>query len=472
MLEPIGKQGFERIGKVVKGGERVGRPLFDRLFGRWLVAPRRDGRDWVSDADWARIQQEPLGARTLLYAMVLSLAALVGWAGVAEVDEITRGEGRVIPASQLQVVQSVDGGVVDEILIHEGQVVEAGEVLMRVDPTRFVSSFRENRARSLSLRAKKARLEALIQGQAFDPPEGLMEEAPEIVEHERKLYGTTIQEMEAQLDIARQQLEQREQELNEAKARHAQGSRAFSLGSRELELTRPLKDSGAVSEVEVMRLERDVSRARGDRDQAAAQISRLNASIVEAKGKIEEVRLVNTNRLRNELSVTLSELAALAEGSVGLEDRVSRAEIKAPVKGTVQRLIINTRGGVVQPGTQVLELVPLEDRLVVEARIPPKDIAFLRPGQRAIVKFTAYDFAIYGGLEASLEFISADTITDEQGNTFYLARVRTRVSGFGEGKPVIPGMTTQVDILTGKKTILEYLLRPLLVAKANALTER
>lgn len=472
MFDPVGKKGFENIGKVVKGGRRAGGPLLDRLFGRWLGENRRNERDWASDADWARIQQQPVRARALLYGVALTLVVLLLWAAFAEIDEITHGGGRVIPSTQLQIIQSFDGGVVEEILVREGQVVEAGDVLMRVDPTRFVSSLRENRARYLSLQAKAARLEALTQGLPFEPPADVAEEAPAIVEHERKLYETTLEEMEAHVSSARDQLEQRTQELNEVRARLTQATRSYELGSRELELTRPLLETGAISEVEIMRLERDVARALGDRDQATAQMSRLNSAITEATRKIEETRLGITNRLRNELSATMSDLATLTEGSVGLEDRVRHAEIKAPVRGTVQRLIVTTRGGVVQPGREVLELVPLDDQLMVEARISPKDIGFLRPGQPAVVKFTAYDFAVYGGLEAEVEHISADTITDERNNTFYLVRVRTRAPGFGDDMPVLPGMTAQVDILTGKKTVLEYILRPVLRAKAKALTER
>ncbi len=466
------RRGFEWIGRLSRGAGRVGQPLFERLFGRWLGDRHVSGNDWVGDADWARTQQQPITARALLYGMGLSLLVLIAWAGFAELDEIARGDGRVIPASQLQVIQSLDGGIVKEILIREGQVVEAGDVLMRVDPTRFISSLRENRAKYLSLRAKAARLEALSQDLPFEPPAEIAEDAPGIVEHERKLYYTTIEEREAQISIARDQLQQRREELREVEAKLIQATRSHELGSKELKLTRPLLKSGAVSEVEVMRLERDVARALGDRDQAAAQISRLQSAIQEAERKIEEVKVSINNRLRNELSSTLGELATLTEGSIGLEDKVRHAEIKAPVRGTVQRLVVTTLGGVVRPGGEVLELVPLDDQLVIEVRISPKDIAFLRPGQPAMVKLTAYDFTTYGGLEAEVEHISADTITDERGDTYYLVRVRTQRPGFGDSMLVIPGMTAQVDILTGKKTVLDYLLKPVLRAKGNALSER
>ncbi len=470
--DPATQEGFKRVGKLSRKAGKVGTPWLEKLFGRWLGSSQHDSSQWGNDADWARIQQQPIRARMLLYAVAVSLVALLVWAAYAELDEITRGSGRVIPASQLQVIQSVDGGVVQEILVKEGQVVREGEVLMRVDPTRFISNLRENHARYLALLARAARLEALVEGHEFVAPQEVRDEAPAVIEHERRHYQSLLEERESQISIAREQREQRLQELNEIQARLIQATRSYDLGSRELELTRPLLGTGAISEVEVLRLERDVSRALGDRDQARAQISRVRSAIQEAEQKIEDIRHGFNNRLRNELSATLTELATLTEGSVGLRDRVTHAEIRAPVSGTIQRLNVTTRGAVVQPGREVIELVPMDDQLMVEAKISPRDIAFLRPGQRAVVKLTAYDFAIYGGLEAEVEHISADAITDERGDSYYLVRVRTEDTGFGEDNPVIPGMMAQVDIMTGKKTLLEYILKPVLRAKANALTER
>lgn len=431
-----------------------------------------DPLDWVGDAEWARLQQEPVRARGLLYAAALTLAALLGWAAIAEVDEVTRGEARVVPSSQLQVVQSVDGGVVDALPVREGQVVESGELLLRVDPTRFVSSMLESRAGLLALQVRAARLQALTLGEAFVVTDEVARAAPDIVEHERRLYESRRAELAAQISIARDQLNQRRQEINEARARQAQASTGFELVRRELDTTRPLVASGAVSEVEVLRLERELARLRGERDQAAAQIARVQAAIDEATSKLEEVELNSRNQMRNELSETLGRLASLSEGARSLEDKVRHAEIRSPVRGTVKRLLVNTPGAVVQAGQSVVEIVPLDDALILEARIKPQDIAFLRPGQEAVVKFTAYDFAIYGGMTADVEHISADTVTDEHGNAAYLVRLRTREAGANRDMPIIPGMLAQVDVLTGKKTVLSYLLKPVLRAKANALAER
>jgi adhesin transport system membrane fusion protein len=224
--------------------------------------------------------------------------------------------------------------------------------------------------------------------------------------------------------------------------------------------------------MDLLRLEREVVRMTGEQGQVAAQIDRLLSSIQEAQKKIQEIDLHFRNQIRAELSDVMGKLGTLTEGSAALADRVKHAEVKSPVRGTIKRLMVTTVGGVVQPGREVVEVVPLDDALLLEAQISPKDIGFLRPGQEALVKFTAYDFSIYGGLKAVVEHIGADTVMDERGNAFYVVRVRTMESSFGTGLPIIPGMVAQVDILTGKKTILKYLLKPVLRAKANAMKER
>ncbi len=472
MMAELNQKTFEGISRWSAPAGRLG----NRFFGRWLerMTPetRRESADWAGDADWAQLQQEPLRARALLRIGAASVLLLVVWAAFAEVDQVTRGEGKVVPTSQVQVIQSVDGGVVEEIKVREGQIVEAGELLLRVDPTRFESNLGESRASQFALQAKALRLQALTSGNAFEPPADLERDAPDIVAHERRLYESKREEIAAQVAMAQNQLSQRQQELNEMRARKEQAERGLELLQKELNATRPLMRTGAVSEVEVLRLERDLARLRGEREQAGAQMSRVHAAIAEAQRKIEEVRLNSGNQMRAELSDTMGKLSSLNEGGRALADKVAKAEIKAPVRGTIKRLLVNTVGGVVQPGKEVVEIVPLDEALILEAQIAPQDIAFLRPGLDAMVKFTAYDFSVYGGLEAVVENIGADSVTDQKGNAFYLIRLRTRSATLGDKLPIIPGMVAQVDILTGKKTVMAYLLRPVLRAQANALSER
>lgn len=446
---------------------------FDQILDGAEKREIHDDADYLADAEWAMAEQKLRGSRIAVWTAVLAMLVLLVWAALAQLDEVTRGEGKVIPSRQVQVMQSLDGGIVSEILVKEGQQVKAGELLLKVDPTRFVSSLRENRAQYLALLAKAARLSAVASGKPFVPPPELLKEAPDLIEQERSAYENKRLELNASVGVAQQQLSQRRQELNELTAKREQATQSYTLTAKELEVTRPLAKTGAVSEVELLRLERDVARYRGERDAASAQIPRIQAAITEAQRKIEEVELNMRNQARSELSDTNAKLAALSAGSEGLADRVKQAEIRAPMNGTVKQLFANTVGGVVQPGKEIIEIVPSDDALLLEAKVQPKDIAFLRPGQKALVKFTAYDFSVYGGLEATLEQIGADTITDDKGNAFYIVRVRTTQSTIGESRmPIIPGMVAEVDILTGKKSLLTYLMKPVLRAKANALTER
>ncbi|MDB5799258.1 MAG: HlyD family type secretion periplasmic adaptor subunit [Rhodocyclales bacterium] len=446
---------------------------YDRFMSRTEQMASYPEDDFEADADWAINEQTPRGARIAIWTACLFLLVMIVWAALAQLDEVTRGEGKVIPSRQIQILQSLDGGIVEEIRVKEGQLVKAGDILLKIDPTRSVSSLNENRADYLSLQAKASRLRALAEGTPFVAPPDVQSQAPENVNQERFLYESKRSELDANIGIARQQLTQRGQELAEMRVRHDSASQGLDLTQAELDKTRPLFKSGAVSEVELLRLEREVARYKGERDSASAQIPRIQSAMAEAQRKIQEVELNFRNQARTELSETVAKLSRLTEGSVGLADRVKQSDIRSPVNGTVKQLLVNTVGGVVQPGKEVIAIVPSDDALLLEARVAPRDIAFLRPGQTALVKFTAYDFSIYGGLEATLEHIGADTIADEKGNAFYIVRVRTVSTELGKQKlPIIPGMVAEVDILTGKKSILSYLLKPVLRARSNAMTER
>ncbi len=417
----------------------------------------------------ARTQRAQKIVRAALAAVVL----LIVWACLAHVDEITKGDGRVISSRQLQLVQSLDGGVVSEILVKEGQVVEKDQLLLKIDETRATSGVRESAAQGYALAARQARLRALAEGSAFKPPPP-SDSADErrIVEEERRLYETRLSELNTMLAINQQQLQQRQQELSEMRSRKASAERSLDLNQQELSKTKPLLASGAVSEVDILRLEGAVSKARGDNEQAGAQIARVQAAIGEATRKTQETELNFRNEARKELADVLGKMNALTQGAVALNDKVDKSQIKAPLRGRVQRLLANTVGGVVQPGKDIVEIVPLDDALVLEAKVLPKDIAFIHPGQGATVKFSAYDFSIYGGMAAEVENISPDTVVDERGNAFYLVRVRTKDVKFNDKMPIIPGMTAEVDILTGNKSVMSYLLKPILKGKAYALRER
>jgi membrane fusion protein, adhesin transport system len=424
------------------------------------------------EAEQVMSRERTRRAQTLVRATAAVLVVLLAWAALAQVQEVTRGEGRVVPSRQLQVLSSLDGGVVAEILVREGQTVEAGQMLLRIDETRATSGVRETAAQGFALQARQARLRALAENAPFKPPQPEGAEEQRILDEERRLYEAKLSELSTQLSINREQSAQRRQELVEMTARRDAARRGLELSQQELAQTRPLLASGAVSQVEVLRLERDVTRTRGEVEQASAQIARVQAAIAEAGRKMQETEITFRNEARRDLAEAMGKFNALTEGAVALADKVDKTQVKSPVRGRVQRLLANTVGGVVQPGKDLVEIVPLDDTLVLDARVSPKDIAFIRPGQRASVKFTAYDFSVYGALDATVQNISPDTVIDERGNAFYVVRVRTDQPGFNEALPIIPGMTAEVDVLTGNKTVLSYLLKPVLKAHAYALTER
>lgn len=434
----------------------------------------QDGGDyqWRNDAHRAFVEQQPLRARAVLYAVAATVVALLVWAALAQIDEVTRGTGKVIPSRQVQVLQSQDGGVVTEILVREGARVAQGQLLVRLDQTRSKSTLRENRAEYQALQVKTQRLRAMLDDNPFEPSAELVRAVPRIVGEETQLLAEQRAQLEFEKEIAREQLTQRREELAELTAREAQAARSLELSREELAVTRPMVESGAVSRVEILRLEREVNQLKGEREQAAAQMKRIQSAIAEAQSTLREVEVGFKSELREKLTETISRMNGLREIGKGLSNRVQQTEIRSPVDGTVKQLHHHTIGGVVLPGKEIIEIVPADDTLLLEVRIRPQDIAFLVPGQKALVKFSAYDFVVYGGLDGVVEHIGADTVTDEEGNPFYEILVRTHESGIAEDKPIIPGMTVEVDILTGQKSVLAYLMKPVLRAKQYALTER
>ena len=431
--------------------------------------------DLATDIRTAILVQSPKGGRYILWLVMGLFIGGIIWAAYSEIDQATRGSGKVIPSRQIQVVQNLEGGILAEILVNVGEIVEKGQLLLRIDDTRFSAPYQESRYKFLALSAKVARLKAETLGEVFEPPKEVLKENPAIAIRENDLYLSRKRAFEAEISILNEQKIQRVQELTQLSAREGQLKRSFDLVKRELDLTRPLEAQGAVSKVEVLRLERESAKMGGELESTQLQIPRVKSQLEQAKRAIEERQLRYSNTAKEELNDILSELEGLSVASVALEDRLKRTHVRSPVRGTVNQILVNTVGGVIQPGMDLIEIVPLEDTLLIETKIKPSDIAFLHPGQKAQVMFTAYDFTIYGGLEGKLEYISADSITDETGESFYLVVVRTNKNHLGSEKnpnPIIPGMVATVDILTGKNTILSYLLKPALRTQKLALREQ
>jgi adhesin transport system membrane fusion protein len=397
------------------------------------------------------------------------------WANYAMLDEVTRGVGKVIPSSHVQVVQNLEGGIVSELLVKAGDVVDQGQILLRIDDTRFASSFRESQVKALSLQAKIARLSAESQGVAFQIPKDLPAEQRDVFQNEFSLAQSRQKEVQATLNILQQQKNQKQHEIGELRSKIGQLQRSYELVLKELRLTEPLVKKGLASEVELLRLQRQVSELKGGLDSTRLSIPRAEAAVSETDRKMEELGVNFRTNAISELNDNKAELSRITQSNFALEDRVTRTAVRSPVRGTIKQVKVTTVGGVVQPGMDLIEIVPLEDNLLIEAQIRPADIAFLHPKQPAMVKLTAYDFSIFGGLPAHLEHISADSITNERGESFFLIRVRTERKYLGaEDKPlpIMSGMTASVDILTGKKSLLDYLLKPIKKAHDQALRER
>jgi adhesin transport system membrane fusion protein len=441
-----------------------------------MARERYEDLEFMTDVRAAVLSGPRLSANILLLSIIAFFLGAGLWASVAELDEVTSGNGRVIPSSELQVIQNLEGGILAATHIRQGDVVGKDQVLLTIDDTLASSKYREDRSRVLGLQVAIARLQAEAAGETPSFPDDLAAERPDLVGSELALYQARKSEFEAALQTLRSQVAQRQQELVEARSRIDQLRGSEALAREELEMLRPVVEQGAGSRIEMIRLERQINDIAGDLAATESSIPRIRASLNEAQRRISERRAAYESQVAKDMVEAQGQLAAISEVVASAQDRVRRTEIRSPVDGTVQQILIKTIGGVIQPGQDLVHIVPLEDNLLVEAQIRPADIAFLSSGQDAVVKITAYDFAIYGGLNATLEQISADTITDEKGERFYQIRVRTRrnflVARNGDTLPIIPGMVAEVDILTGKKTVLAYLLKPILRARYKALRER
>ncbi len=450
--------------------------------------------EMVDDVYGAMMTDAPTSHRLIIWSLAAMGICFLLWAYFAELDQVTTGMGKVIPSSQIQVIQSLDGGIMQEMYVKEGMIVTKGQPLVRIDDTRFRSDFDQQAQEVYSLQANVIRLSAelssiTITSMATDwrqqvkiTPKPLqfsgelIKEEPELVQRQSEEYSGRLDSLSNQLEILARQIQQKQQESKELASKIETLSRSFQLVSRELELTRPLAAKGIVPEVELLKVERVVNDIQGELASLRLLRPKLKSSQDEAILKRREAVLNFAADTRTQLNELQTKLSRMNEAQVGAQDKVNKAEITSPVNGTIKSVHINTLGGVVQPGIDIIEIVPSEDQLLIETKIIPKDIAFLHPGLPAVVKVTAYDFTRYGGLNGVVEHISADTTQDEEGNSFYLVRVRTELSSLtkddGTKMPIIPGMLTSVDVITGQRSVLEYILNPILRAKDTALRER
>ena len=449
--------------------------MLSRLMS-WLSGDKQPAPFTTNEVNKALLDDAPRVVRVTLWAIFAFFIVMILWASLASIDEVTRGEGRAIPSSRLQKVQNLEGGIVAEVFVHEGEVVKAGAPLLRLDDTQFRSNAGESEADRLALQARIQRLTAqLNDATTLTLAPEIVKQAPEIASGEMELFASVNKRIQSELAGLNEQLVQKKQELLDFQGKASQYRRSLGLQQQEVAMSEPLVAKGAISKVEVLRLRRGVVETQGQLDSVTLAIPRAEAAIKEIESKVSETRGRYRSEALGQLNEARTDLSKIEASGKAISDRVNRTLVTSPVRGVVQQLMVNTIGGVIQPGKDLVEIVPLDDKLLVEAKIRPQDIAFLRPGQEATVKFTAYDYTIYGGLKGTLEQISPDTVTDKDGKSFYVIRLRTDKNHLGtDEKPllIIPGMVASVDIITGKKTVMAYLLKPILRARAEAFHER
>ena len=418
----------------------------------------------------------PLMSHLQLFLILGAVVAFITWASFAQLDQVTRGQGRVIPSSEVQQIQHQEGGIIDAFLKREGEQVAQGEVFIRLRDVGATSDLGARQARQFGLQAKFARLEAEAAGEGTPTfSDELMENAPEAVREELNAFNANKRSLDSQISVLQSQLRQRRAEVTEISGRISDLRGVIALTQEELAMTRPGVERGAVPRRDLLQLERELANQKTELNGLRNSLPRANSAIREAQNRINDLRESAKMEAQALLADVRTDIAEITNTLGALEDRQDRTEIISPVDGIVKDLKINTVGGVIRPGDIVAEIVPNDDNLLVEVQIRPSDIAFISPGQDAMVKITAYDFSIYGGLKGKLVDISPDTVTNEDGESFYRVRVRTEENSLkrkGEILPIIPGMVAGVDILTGEKTVMEYLLKPFIKTLDEAMNER
>lgn len=420
--------------------------------------------------------QVPLSKHFLLLTIGAFFLLFVVWSNIATLDEVTRGDGKIIPSTEVQALQSLDPGIVDEFLVKEGDEVDVGQVLMRLRDIEASSDLGANRARYLGLLASITRLQAQAEGKdTVVFPDEVIKGAPNSVTEELNAFRANQLQLDGQINVIKKQITQREQEVDEINTRIGDLRGVIQLQTQEKNMIAPLVERGSAPKLELMQLERGIKEKVSELNGLKSSLPRAKSAVDEAMARLTEATSAAKAQAQSELATKLTEMNEIRERLSALTERKTRKEIKSPVSGTIQELTMNTVGGVVRAGEDLIKIVPKDDQLIVEARVKPSDRAFIYPGQPAVIKLTAYDFSIYGGLKGELLDISADTIEDEKGNSFYRVRLRTyetELKRKGEILPIIPGMVASVDILTGKKTVMQYLLKPLIKTIDNAMNER
>ena len=431
--------------------------------------------EFMNSLSAAILENTPSRISKVIKLWLFTIIAFIIWASFAQIDEITRGDGKVIPYGQNQIIQNLEGGIVESILTHEGESVKKDQILLKINNSKTLSSSTSNILTYNELIAKKARLYAEANDLEFKSIQTNNEDLKEQLKLAKKLYDSHKLEQDAKDNAIVQQIEQKKQELKEAEAKIKSLEKSREYVVEEIQMTAPMVREGVKSKVDFLKLKREANGILNEIEGAKLSLPRLRSVIEEYRNKRIEAKQEFINNAKKELNEVTAELARTQTQQVAFNDQVDRTMVKSPVDGIVQKLFVHTVGGVVKPGADLIEIVPTDDKLYLEIKIKPSDIAFIHPGAEALVKISAYDFSIHGGLTGKVVNISPDTITDKKENTFYLIHIETDKNYLGTKEhplSIIPGMTASADIVTGKKTVMQYILKPILKSKQYVFSER
>lgn len=431
--------------------------------------------DFMRSLSTAVLEDSPRKLRFVLLFWLITVTVFLVWAAFSPIDELVRGSGKVIPGGENQMIQHLEGGIVSAILVKEGQRVKADDILLKVDNVKSSANYESSQYKWAELRAKMVRLRAEATGGSFSPTANDMAKIPKQIMEERSLYFSNQDRLRSQIQGLRDQYSQKQNEKIETLGRISEQKRALALIKEEVAISEPMVAQGIKPKIEFLKLQREMSTISEHYNALQASVPRINGAMSQISSKIQETQSEFRMKAQMELNEAETEYNRVNVESSALADQVTRTAVKSPINGIVQTLYVNTVGGVIKPGDNLIEIVPTEGGLLIEAKIKPSDIAFIYPGQKAVVKVTAYDFSIYGSLEGKVVTISPDTVIDKNDNVYYVVKIQTNKKYLGsKEKPlkIIPGMMVNVDIVTGKKTILEYILKPILKAKQYTFTER
>ena len=432
--------------------------------------------EFMNSLSEAILRKSPTKIRLILFFWLVVIVGFIIWASFTKVNEIVRGKGQVIPGGKNQIVQNLEGGIVEKIYVKEGEYVKKGQPLVKIKNQKSLSYLESAKAKLLAYQVKIKRLEAEAKGENnLKYSEKLTKKVPDIVKNELSLFKSDKEELDSKISELKERLNQKQHELQNALISLKLFKNSLEIIKKELSMTEPMVKRGVKSKIELYKLQRQVNDLENKYESTKLSIPKLKSAIDEIKDQMNTLKLQYQNKAKQQLTDVITDYLALKAQIISYKDTIKRTIVLSPIDGIIKKLYVNTIGEVIKPGGNIVEIVPVDENLLIKTKIKPKDIGFLYPGQKAIIKFSAYDYTIFGSMNGKVVMISPDTEEDRKGNVFYIVYVRTNKNFLekkGKKFKIKPGMTANVDIVTGKKTVMDYLLKPILKTKTYIFTEK